>query len=498
MLSRRDYLQILDAAIQVESFRFARQAALTWLGIFPGDLWVSYGLGEAQFAEGRVAQATATFEKLIALDPEFLEARQALAGCYRKVQNPQLGNILAGVVALGGSAPAGQPIPEWGTALRAARQCMAKGDYDAANQQVQSILAQAPGVDLAAVTAIRLAALQNHPETVQTLAGEYHSRWPDCLQFSLYLAERGIISGDEARAVSLLHQCVANDTTGQVAMRLWGSDHRYRPLWPETLEIYFDLPIPAPVAGLLGRNQLGSGLTNKPTAPAIVPVAVKPATAPGRPTVTPVTPAEDGNAGGARQKMDEKAIKLASIEAVQTAEETFNRLAKRMKTPSLGRADGRFPLYVMLSTKGGLDQQYGPQTGSAIQDTLKSLGELVSQRPGWGAMTFLPDDAGGMSKLGLKPIDAIDPWKIKLALADLDQALAKKGQMIGALLIVGGPEIVPFHKLPNPTDDADKEVPSDNPYATLDSNYFVPEWPVGRLRRRNAAGTTAKFDQLSR
>jgi hypothetical protein len=40
---------------------------------------------------------------------------------------------------------------------------------------------------------------------------------------------------------------------------------------------------------------------------------------------------------------------------------------------------------------------------------------------------------------------------------------------------------VPFHRLPNPTDDMDGEVMSDNPYATLDSNYFIPEWPIGRL-----------------
>ena len=53
--------------------------------------------------------------------------------------------------------------------------------------------------------------------------------------------------------------------------------------------------------------------------------------------------------------------------------------------------------------------------------------------------------------------------------------------MIGALLIVGGPEIVPFHRLPNPLDDPDIDVPSDNPYATRDENYFIPEWPVGRL-----------------
>ena len=46
--------------------------------------------------------------------------------------------------------------------------------------------------------------------------------------------------------------------------------------------------------------------------------------------------------------------------------------------------------------------------------------------------------------MGIKPVIGNDPWQIKLALADLDQALAKRGEMIGALLIVGGPEIVPF------------------------------------------------------
>jgi hypothetical protein len=53
--------------------------------------------------------------------------------------------------------------------------------------------------------------------------------------------------------------------------------------------------------------------------------------------------------------------------------------------------------------------------------------------------------------------------------------------MIGAVLIAGGPEVVPFHHLPNPVDDLDDDVPSDNPYATRNENYFIPEWPVGRL-----------------
>jgi len=44
--------------------------------------------------------------------------------------------------------------------------------------------------------------------------------------------------------------------------------------------------------------------------------------------------------------------------------------------------------------------------------------------------------------------------------------------------------------LPNPTDDSDINVPSDNPYATIDENYFIQQWPVGRLpdERGNDAG----------
>ena len=83
--------------------------------------------------------------------------------------------------------------------------------------------------------------------------------------------------------------------------------------------------------------------------------------------------------------------------------------------------------------------------------------------------------------LGLTPVESGTAWNVKLILSDVDSALSKRGEMIGAVLIVGGPEVVPFHLLPNPVDDQDNDVPSDNPYATRDENYFMPEWPVGRL-----------------
>ncbi len=76
--------------------------------------------------------------------------------------------------------------------------------------------------------------------------------------------------------------------------------------------------------------------------------------------------------------------------------------------------------------------------------------------------------------------------------------MAKRGERIGALLIVGGPEIVPFHCLPNPVDDQDNDVPSDNPYATRDENFFIPEWPVGRLPGGAGKDARLMLDALQR
>jgi hypothetical protein len=91
----------------------------------------------------------------------------------------------------------------------------------------------------------------------------------------------------------------------------------------------------------------------------------------------------------------------------------------------------------------------------------------------WGALLYLADDPDISAALGLKPARHNDPWSLKLAISDLDNALAKRGERIGALIIIGGHEVVPFHHLPNPVEDVDHYVPSDNPYGTRDENYFV-------------------------
>ncbi len=168
-------------------------------------------------------------------------------------------------------------------------------------------------------------------------------------------------------------------------------------------------------------------------------------------------------------------------ETPRSVEDEIAQIAHRLDIADVARSDGRLPIYVVFSTRAGLQGKFGPQNTPAIDDTMQKLVLALRERPGWGSILVYADDPAGMTGLGLKPSVPDDPWKLKLTLADLDEALKKQGAMIGALLIVGGPDVVPYHHLPNPTDDADSDVPSDNPYATRDENYFIPEWPVGRI-----------------
>ncbi|CEG11095.1 hypothetical protein MSIBF_A1140002 [groundwater metagenome] len=59
---------------------------------------------------------------------------------------------------------------------------------------------------------------------------------------------------------------------------------------------------------------------------------------------------------------------------------------------------------------------------------------------------------------------------------------------VNSFVIVGGNDVIPFFKLKNPaSDDGDEIVYSDNPYASKDNDYFIPERSLGRIPDGNNA-----------
>jgi hypothetical protein len=523
ILSRDLFVAILRTALSVQEYRFARQAALSWLTAFPGDLPVRLLYAQTLLAGGQPEQALPILENLCQTDPEFTEAVQTYhrAAASLQVSHPAQQTKLAGfhnpmstldwMIALGVPFPtpkgaAADDKPSWAQQLCQARQALnsmngsppAAEALDQAGLDMQPALAADPATPLVAATHLRIlqaqAVAQNAPpQALQSLAEFYLQRWPDCLQCSLVLADGLMCSGEPDRAVALLHQAAARDITGQVATRLWGHRHPYKGLWPDRLEMRLEMPIPASVAAVMGWNQLPEYTLDLPEAPVSVPpweddtveIKLPPVFEDWQPPATATPTIDEPLQTAQTAATTSEAAKSASPETLRMVQAELERVASHLKRPALARTDGRFPVYVLITTRQGLAAQYGVQAADQIEIGMKQLAEGVRQRGDWRGMLFYADQGIKLrvkeAIIEVKPARYNDPWGLKLALADLDAALAHNGEMIGAVLIVGGPEVVPFHHLPNPVDDADVDVPSDNPYGTRDENYYIPEWPVGRL-----------------
>ena len=548
-LSRDQYLQVVGAGLAARQNAFARQAILHWLATYPGDLLAGLYYARLLVSEGRLVQALPVLQGLCVADPEFTEAVELLLEVVEHLQDhmdvelPRRGVIASDSAlskkrleklgalenstraqwfALVGQSCDQKTFASWGGPLWCARQALQQGDLHLADMLLIEVLEQEPAHPLAAITRLQLLAADPSIalETKYEAARADHQTWPDCLPCMLYLAKWCMECGQSDQAVALLHQAAARDVGGQVVKRLWGAVHPFRSLWPEHLELELDLLVPAAVTARLGWNRLMAGampaleqdeaISQASIIAEVAPLSIEesPEAPPAEPP--PVeTPVETVRVivKSAEDKSEIPPPDLVEIPKIianrrkekvhtpngeiQAIEDEMETLAARLNLSGVTRQDGRFPIYVIFSTHCRLQAVYGAKIAGLLEGEMEQLAETIRSRPGWGARVFLADDPVCTKSIGGKPAKPDDPWELKLTLTDLDDALSKRGERIGALLIVGGPEIVPFHCLPNPVDDQDHDVPSDNPYATRDENFFIPEWPVGRLP--GGAGNDARL-----
>ncbi len=484
-LSRYQFLTIVNAAHQCEEYQFAKQAAMLWLVNYPGDLYVQHLQALTMSKLNKTNQSVELFEGLLEQDPQFVEPAKALTEILQNKDKRQRHQEIIQYLTM--ANPPSELKQKWLTPLWDARNEISAGKFEAATALIHQSLVKNPTSPIPAILHLKLAYKMQNQEMLANLSEIYYEKYPKCLQINIIKAISEIDQGQESAAVERLHWAAAHDSAGQVITRLMGNDHRFKNLWPETMEVHFDLPIPASVSSYLGWNQLQSGAMTTPDFKQAgnlknISPKVDEDTREIRIVQTdqPIAPKTKKSVAQVEQ-LPAQHKSYATPEDFEEIQKSFSKLAKRLKQPDLERADNRFPVYVIMSSKKQLQKTYGVNTTAVINNHLQDMASLIQQLPDWGARVFLPDDAEQMAKLGLKPRIASDAWQVKLALTDLDLALAKNGEMIGALLIVGGPGIIPFHHLPNPTQDNDLDVPSDNPYATIDENYFIPQWPVGRL-----------------
>jgi tetratricopeptide (TPR) repeat protein len=506
MIDRLELIRLIEAARIAGRLDFARSIALDWLETWTGDMEVQLKLARIEIDQTRVTQAIERLTKLTLSDPENSAAFQTLAAAHKENGNPLASSVSQSCAdLLQGKILDPEHSPSWAVQLAQCLDAIQEGDTELAIRKSQEALAADPETPLPILVAIQAHQNAGAEQIALALARMGHDRWPQCIAFRIFLAKDMLARGDVSRGVAYLHQAAVDDPLGLVTMKILGEAHPYRTLWPERMTLKLASPVPAEVSAVLGANKLAGAapqsLSSEPSASPETSLKseaenIQESVEAGASTqassdaidVHPIEPLPGEGFQGPNSGDGLLADDLTDASSFPEVEADFSRIAERLNARrQAADEDRRFPAYIILSSRTRLIQVFGEEKFKEIDLAIVTLTETIRKRPGWTAYHVYIDDPSSFENFKMQPADPANAWQIKLRLADLDQALKLRGEMIGALLLVGGDRILPFHRLPNPVDDDDDYVFSDNPYATTDENYFAPQWAVGRLPSGDSA-----------
>ncbi|MFQ5886076.1 MAG: C25 family cysteine peptidase [Anaerolineae bacterium] len=334
-------------------------------------------------------------------------------------------------------------------------------------------------------------------EAKRILAG-LEERHPSYLRVKLMLADILLREGGNVEGASLLHEAQALDPSMKVARELFGGLHS------DFLEMDVELPPPEGLPPgpeelqvLLGgegyrkeeidveesEEEVPAGLVAEEKADQIPDVEE------GAEHEAAVTPLE----GWPDQAVAEEEEPVEVVDLLAT-EEWPHQLtidegeseeapgesveeSERIVTPSLRKDTPSLrPMELIVTSKFRLAEKHGPHGFMRIEERLS---ELERATKGLQVKRVYVDEGSTLD--GLEPVDPADPWAIKALIDQIDQGLQAEGGEAKFLLLVGGDDIIPFCRLPNPADDGESEVWTDNPYASRDDNFLLPQRAVGRI-----------------
>ena len=488
MLDRASVINSMHAALNNGRPDYARQLAKIWLAEWSGDFTMQLLLARAHLLEGEFKTALDLLSALSIVDPENASVPALLVTAADSAGDVEAATLAIGMSRLLGGAAL--PRVPWLVATRESWLAAQRANWPEARAAAERAMQADAPLPLPAVLLLKSHWTIGEHELALPLARAFYERWPTCIPINLCLAESLLRTGDYGSGVALLHDVVALDPSAEVASRYWGRDHAFRPIWPPEPRISPPGPMPPEVAEALGTNRLAGHSSAAAPSMATAAPAMQPASwlevethapkashvnQPASPSAWEV-PAQFGLSAAA-----------PPAAAGSGANSELQQLREQLRNLNLGgkprsQAGARLvPVHVIVSSRRNLEQKFAIQGATDVLDNLRALAQATEQHTRRPCILLLADCAESLLPLGLKPVNAANAWDVKLLLHDLQTKLSATRRRIGSVLLVGGDDVVPFHRLPNPTDDHDRDVPSDNPYGTPDENYFVPEWPVGRL-----------------
>ena len=146
---------------------------------------------------------------------------------------------------------------------------------------------------------------------------------------------------------------------------------------------------------------------------------------------------------------------------------------------------------LLVTHRGALIRRYGAATAAEIERRMEQLADALAER-GLRGETLVVDQIAPGQFGNLAPIVNATGDAGARAVAALIRAARRsidsQNHRLDAILIVGGDGVIPFHRFPNPSQDPDGAVLSDNPYGCDGGSHHVPDIVVARLPDGGADG----------
>lgn len=523
LINRSQFIELSNTAYQVENFAFAKRIIISWLKKYPSDLWIQYRLAIILYKLGLKDEAIRLSEIIVDHDPEFIEVWALLAALYPDASEQKK------------------------VAIQRQKILNSFKKQDIAGQTSKNVFfrkKESIDIDdlddfdiLSAIRIIKKIGSGTDLSSCHRLLKIYTRRWPKAVQFRLMLGDVLNRMGNSEEGIQIIHATLENDLIGQVAYRLWKSENPYKDLWLDSDQLTLDistLEIPAKVAKhskldkeynliVESENDLdfqeqnrikkaeNTARTNLNTEETFNNHQVNDPSIISQEDyldsstrTTEKTKEPDREQSPISKKTEKKKELYPSFFSIKgDIKNLIKKNEKKIGTATtdpikeyvyklnLEDADERFPVYVVLSTISGLTAKYGKNNKDFIDQEMRSVVDAVENREGWNAMVYYPDEFQSRS------MTTMSAESIRASLIQLDQSLSAKGLMIGALLIVGGHDVVPFFTLNNPAMDDDLKIYSDVPYASSDSICFYDQhWQIGRIPGDNSNDPGLLLSQL--
>ena len=139
-------------------------------------------------------------------------------------------------------------------------------------------------------------------------------------------------------------------------------------------------------------------------------------------------------------------------------------------------------VHMIVAHRQALVRRFGHGGWQTIDTALQKLVDVLN-RNGMTVRAGYIDDPHGL-RIGdvhvSQPV-AAEAMAIRDMVRSLSQQLKAHGAELATLLLLGGDDCIPFHRLQNPIPDDELAVMSDNPYACDDAGYLIPQRIVSRI-----------------